>query len=280
MTGARTGKKKVAPSKKYTGVGKKVARPSKGVSKKIEGAVRKEPLPGLPRSRRRRRQRYPFESRLFAGIWLSETGPVHIKKGANAHMHPTNGVVAVSGTVPVVISAEDLTGLEVGDHLFIGFKDPKIYTTLPLDPANHPDVAFAVAGQSSHQQLAVAPVSLEPPDTSRDMCWGVPQFSPVVMEHDFGALPYRQVKGADHGPVPDEDAFNGVDSGFRSFHIVGESELRTYLADVPRRDGTGPRFTNTRDIEIELERRFIGTLFEAATNGTAMVELGAFLVHR
>lgn len=217
-----------------------------------------------------------FESRPFAGIWLSETGPVHIKKGADAHMHPTNGVVAVSGTVPVVISAEDLAELKVGDRLFIGFKEPRVYTTLPLNHANHPDVAFAVAGQSSHQQLAVAPVSLEPPDTSRDTCWGVPQFSPVVMERDpSDGLPYRQVKGADHGPVLDEDAFNGVDSGFRSFHIVGESELLIHLVTVH-----GERFANLREIEIELERRFIGTLFEAATDGTAMVELGAFLVHR
>ena len=215
----------------------------------------------------------------FAGVWFYDTGPITVKKHDQL-LHPLDGVVAVSGTVPLVTSKNDRSEFKVGDQIFVGVEDDRVYTPLPLDAEKHPSVAVAIAGFSAHQQLAVVPASLAPPDTSDDGCWGVPQFAPVIIGNDDLDLDYRCVTGAAHGRVPDENMYDGVDTGFRVLSVCGEAELRSYLVDAE--DDKGNKlFKKPEEIETEMELRFIGTLCEEATTGTSlMVDLGGFLVHK
>ena len=49
----------------------------------------------------------------FAGIWLSDTGPILIERQNTESIHPHNGVVAISGTVPIVLSYDIFNKIKI-----------------------------------------------------------------------------------------------------------------------------------------------------------------------
>jgi len=221
----------------------------------------------------------PVKPLKFAGIWVSDQGVVSFADGKppDQFLFPTDGVIAVSGVVPIVLSEKTLDSLKVNDLLFLSDEGPVVYSPLPGDPGVATTVAFSAAGHVSHQQLAVMPVSVSMPGAS-DARWGIPQFGPAVFSDATGSGgAYRAVKGADHTTPPTADQVS-FDDGFRVYDVVNLDAMRKDLKGNGVRDSFGVS-KDFAALEAELEARFIGTLREKIGSCCAHVDLGGVLVH-
>ncbi len=218
----------------------------------------------------------------FAGIWMSDSAaPIYYTGKKSPQLIERDGVVAISGRVPILISVDDLKKLNVGDPLFIGFDDgQKCSNSANMCSKVNRDVACSSVCYSSHQQLAVAPVSLNPPKKKGP--WGIPKFAPVVFtnpDKNEPAPSYRPVVGCMPKSIdPDVD----FDDGIRTFRIENnEGMFEKLLPEVSS-------FIFDQDFFLEeaekikriCQSRFIGTLAEKnEIDGGALVDLSSVLVY-
>lgn len=263
-----------------------------------EAVRRREPSPRRVESPRRPPEETPFHyddviPQTFAGIWVSDVAPILYTGKGSSQPTQCEGVVAVSGRVPFLISGKDLEAVNIGDELFIAptenqtVFDRKYYNRMVREPGSMSDGVFPVAGHASHQQLVVAPVSIAPPG-DRKCFWGVPQFAPVVFETSgTGALPseYRMVTGAAHNDkiVDDEpphvDTAGQFDDGLRTFGILNRAGMDALLDRAVNKDRNQLQFRPETRRKF-LADRFIGTLTAKNGPGTAPeVDISAVLVH-
>ena len=233
----------------------------------------------------------------FAGVYFSDGhDPVEIRKTEQtkraAEMYC--GVVAVSGVVPLLCCDADVGRFTRGDEMFLALrtktggrytestdycqivrpdKEDNVY---PMD-----EVAFATTGEFSHQQLAVAPVCLKPPEPPSDasnpngVVWGCPRFAPVVLEADQGDM-YPSVTGAVHAGARGSLDVGNVftQSGARVFRIVDRDTL---LASANSFAGAAP-LDDTAKAKL-LEDHFIGNFVsKIGDGGGCMVRLGGLLL--
>lgn len=238
-----------------------------------------------------------YEPRRFAGVYFSDGhDPVEIRKTEQtkraAEMYC--GVVAVSGVVPLLCCDADVGRFTRGDEMFLALrtktggrytestdycqivrpdKEDNVY---PMD-----EVAFATTGEFSHQQLAVAPVCLKPPEPPSDasnpngVVWGCPRFAPVVLEADQGDM-YPSVTGAVHAGARGSLDVGNVytQSGARVFRIVDRATL---LASANSFAGAAP-LDDTAKAKL-LEDHFIGNFVsKIGDGGGCMVRLGGLLL--
>ena len=243
-----------------------------------------------------------YEPRRFAGVYFSDGhDPVEIRKTEQtkraAEMYC--GVVAVSGVVPLLCCDADIDAgnFTRGDELFLALrtktggrytestdycqtvrpdKEADVY---PMD-----EVAFATTGEFSHQQLAVAPVCLKPPEPPSDasnpngVVWGCPRFAPVVLEADQGDM-YPSVTGAVHAGARGSLDVGNVftQSGARVFRIVNRATLLASADSFT--GGPGAVALDDTDKAKLLEDHFIGNFVsKIGDGGGCMVRLGGLLL--
>ena len=243
-----------------------------------------------------------YEPRRFAGVYFSDGhDPVEIRKTEQtkraAEMYC--GVVAVSGVVPLLCCDADIDvgRFTRGTELFLALrtktggrytestdycqivrpdKEDNVY---PMD-----EVAFATSGEFSHQQLAVAPVCLKPPeppsaDSPNGVVWGCPRFAPVVLEAGQPDM-YPSVTGAVHAGARGSLNVGNVftQSGARVFRIVNRATLLASANSFNGGGGGAAALDDDARAKL-LEDHFIGTFVsKIGDGGGCMVRLGALLL--